>query len=423
MLSSFTALLAAYRKAREGHLGRSPVLRFSFYLERELVLLENEITRRAYRPRKKKEFFVHEPKQRKIYESHFRDRVVHHALCAVLNPRFEKRSLPVSYACRKGFGNLRALDKLRRRLMDMEEAGMAPWILKIDIRKYFDSVPHDHLVRLIARDAPTEISLWLADLIVRSHHSSPGRGLPIGNLTSQIFANLYLNELDHFIVHRRGFKHCFRFMDDIVILHDNQDDLNRLLSEIQHFCQETLSIQVHPQKIFLRPARKGVEFLGFAVTNRKRTVKPSNMARIKRRLHRLDRKLRAGKESLARIERRLKSWRAYARHGQVRYQLDHLAGWSERLSPEMSRTCLAVFSPPSEAPSPESAPTQPDGKTAHSVSYQSPSDHEIVESGCEFFLALRSPRPAMIDDDLPTPPLPLHLPKRRSKKSKSASRP
>lgn len=198
----FPRLHQAYLKAREGHLKRPSVIRFHFYLERELLNLESEIAKRSYRPRRRKEFWVHDPKQRKIFESHFRDRVVHHSICNVLNPKFERRSLPVSYACRKGFGNLKALNKFRKEIQRMEDSGRNPWVLKIDIRKYFDSVPHEKLLRLITRDAKTDEMNWICERVVKSHLDHTGKGLPIGNLISQVFANLYLNELDHFIVHK-----------------------------------------------------------------------------------------------------------------------------------------------------------------------------------------------------------------------------
>lgn len=377
MAFSFPHLYQAYLSACKGHLKRPNVIRFCFYLERELLNLESEIAKRTYRPRKKKEFWVHDPKQRKIYESHFRDRVVHHAICNVLVPKFERRSLPVSYACRKSFGNLKALNKLRREIQRMEDSGKNPWILKVDIKKYFDSVPHERLFHLIARDADTEEMNWICERVVESHHVNPRKGLPIGNLTSQVFANLYLNELDHFLVHKLGFKRCFRFMDDIVILHDNPEDLKELLKKLQHFCRSQLDLEIHPNKIFLRPVHRGIEFLGFHVNSHRRIIKPSNMARIKRRLKRLDGRLKTGKESPQRIRRRLISWMGYAIHGQVKFQLAHLTEWAKtHLSDGMALICQSVFARPSKDQlSLKSKPQQSTEKIAHSVSYQSPLRH------------------------------------------------
>lgn len=342
MISTFTHLYESYKKASQGHHTSRPIQRFSFYLERELVLLQNDLHYRTYKPRAKRPFIVFEPKQRKIFESHFRDRVVHHALCSVVNPRFERRSLPKSYACRKGYGNLIALNNLRKTLNRLEDSGKRPWLLKIDIRKYFDSIPQDKLLSLIQRDTQDSEALWLAEKIISSYESTPGRGLPIGNLTSQIFANLYLNELDHYIVHKQKFKHLFRFMDDLIIVDTDQQRLKVLLGKIQYFCTNELGLEVHPNKIFLCEAQKGVEFLGFHIRQSKRTIKPANMARIKKRLRKLSRLLKNKAQTPEKIRQRIASWRGYALHGQVRFQLEHLISWCA-FDPELQRICQNVF--------------------------------------------------------------------------------
>lgn len=324
----FTHLHHSYRKARKGHRRDRRVMRFDFYLERELVKLSEEIEGKSYRPRPRRGFVVTEPKSRKIYESDFRDRVVHHALCSIIEPRFERRFLPVSYACRKGKGNLAALDRARRSLRSLQEKHGVVYGLKVDVRKYYDSISHETLLTLIGRDVP-ELELYrLADIIVRSHDPKhQGHGLPIGNLTSQVFANLYLHELDFHLVHRLGFKHCFRFMDDILVLHPDRERLQLLIEEINSFLAG-IGLVLHPDKIWLRDMDQGLEMLGYRMTTRKRVVKAANIARIKRRLVRLcglyARNPRT-KEKYVRAS--LESWRGFACHGQTRSQLRHLWSW------------------------------------------------------------------------------------------------
>jgi len=395
----FMHLYNSYEKASKGH-GRSlQVIRFWFYLERELDLIDKDIKLKTYKPRKKKPFIIFEPKQRKIFESHFRDRVVHHALCSILNPVFEKHSLPMSYACRKGYGNLRALNNLRARINSLTEANEEVWLLKIDIRKYFDSIPHDKLINLIKRHTDNSDLLWLSRKIITSHENSPQKGLPIGNLTSQIFANLYLNELDHFIVHKKRFKYLFRFMDDLVIVHPRKETLELLLEEIKIFCSNALELEVHPNKIVLSPAKKGIEFLGFHVTNTKRTIKPTNMARIKIRLRNFSKMLARDQITTGKIEQSLKSWMGYACHGQVRFQLKHLVTWSA-FDPQLQKLCQNVFFRPSKGRPPGPKPKRLALQNAHIVLYQSPLDREICESECEFFRALQLPQQALAHDDL-----------------------
>jgi len=390
MISDFSHLLKSYHLAKIGHTKKGPILRFSFYLERELIQLSHEIDKKSYKPKPKKPFLVFEPKQRKIFESHFRDRVVHHAVCSIINPNFEKRSLPVSYACRKGFGNLKALNKVSRTIRAIEDSGKKPWILKVDIKKYFDNIDQNKLRRLIRRDSTDVNLLRIVDIIIDSYEAQPGRGLPIGNLTSQIFANLYLNEMDYFIVHKKGFKKVFRFMDDILIVHHNSEDLKLLLEEIKKFAVDNLKLEIHPNKIFLRPVAQSFEFLGFRIDINKRSIKPANMARIKNRLRRLSKALKNKKTGPEKMKQRLQSWMGYACHGQVKNQLFHLADWSSTLGCEEFQKILRdVFVPPSVKQLPALTPPQSTAKIVHSVSYQSPLDRELVESKSEFSQALQ----------------------------------
>ena len=366
-----------------------PIQRFSFYKERELVKLSKEIYEKTYRPRPKRPFIVFEPKQRKIFESHFRDRVVHHAICFLLNPYFERRSLPKSYACRKGYGNLKALDQLRKAIQRMNDRGENAWVLKIDIKKYFDSIPHQKMLKLIQRDCTDPLTMWMVQRVIDSYHASPDRGLPIGNLTSQVFANLYLNELDWLVVQHSGFKNLFRFMDDLVILDVSKDRLEDLLKKIQDYCHSELGLTVHPDKIRLVPTQKSFEFLGFKITGTRRTIKPTNVARIKRRLRKLSKALKLKSQSPEKIHQRIQSWWGYACHGQIQRQLRDLTNWLQEFDPDLALICQQVFWPPAKERKLAPAQTQPAEKTAHSVLYQSLLDREIAESECEFFQALR----------------------------------
>lgn len=389
MVGSFLHLNQSVKEAAKGHMTCRPIQRFLFYKERELVNLSKEICEKTYRPRPKKPFIIFEPKQRKIFESHFRDRVVHHAICFLLNPRFERRSLPKSYACRKGYGNLKALNQLRKAIQKINDRGEKVWVLKIDIKKYFDSIPHQKLLKLILRDCDDPLTMWMVQRTIDSYHANPGCGLPIGNLTSQVFANLYLNELDWLVVQQSGFKNLFRFMDDLVILDVNKDRLENLLKKIKDYCHSELGLTVHPDKIRLVPAEKSFEFLGFKITGTRRTIKPTNVARIKKRLRKLSKALKLKSQSPEKIRQRIQSWWGYARHGQIQRQFRDLTNWLQEFDPDLAIICQQVFWPPSKERKLAPARPQPAEKTAHSVLYQSPLDREIAESGCEFFQALR----------------------------------
>ncbi len=357
---TFPNLHQAFLKAREGHRTRPFLRRFEFYLERELTALERELATRSYRPRPRHAFAINEPKHRIIYASHFRDRVVHHLLCAVLEPRFEKRFLPVSYACRPGKGNIKAVEDFRDKAARMEcrRPGRPLYTLKLDVRKYFDSIPHAKLIELVDRDAPEEELRWLMRVVIRSHETSPGKGLPIGNLTSQVFANLYLHELDFHLVHRLGVKEFLRYMDDLVVLGTDAGRLKSLIPRINGFLRSELDLRLHPDKTYLADMSQGVEFLGYHITLRRCVLKRANVARFKRRLRRFSKSqdALADPKSLA---LRIRAWCAFTEHAQSRRQLLEIQQWVDRLGNEsLSRIVRNELSRSLEKRRAAPAPTQ-----------------------------------------------------------------
>jgi len=212
---SFESLLEVAAKAQRGKRFRPAVARFHFTLERELLVLQAELASKTYRPGPYRSFYIYEPKQRLISAAPYRDRVVHHALTGVLEPIFERSFVFDSYACRKGKGTHAAVARCRN------HARRFRYVLKADIRKFFPSVDHDILKHLIAGKIKDPNVLWLMGLIL--DHSNPQepllqwfpeddlftpaerrRGFPIGNQTSQFFANVYLDPLDHFVKDRLG---------------------------------------------------------------------------------------------------------------------------------------------------------------------------------------------------------------------------
>lgn len=257
----FDNLLLAQRRAARGKRCRTSVARFEFHLEHELFELQDELMTGSYRPGEFFTFEVRDPKRRAICAAPFRDRVVHHALCHVLEPHFERRAIFDSYACRLGKGTHAAIARAR------QFARRHPYFLKCDVRKFFASVDHGVLIGLLERlfkERP------LLDLLARiiNHappDSPPGKGLPIGNLTSQHFANLYLGELDHFLKDQIHIKGYLRYMDDFLLFAEDKASLHVWLADLEDLLEERLDLGLKQEATVLSPVSEGIPFLGVRV--------------------------------------------------------------------------------------------------------------------------------------------------------------
>lgn len=288
---TFENLLRAARRAARGKRDRPTVARFEFHLEPELLRLQDELQTGRYRPGAFFTFEVRDPKRRQICAAPYRDRVVHHAVCHILEPCFERRLIFDSYACRPGKGSHAAVARARH------FARRYPYFLKCDVRKYFESVDHGVLNALLARlfkDPP------LHDLLGRiiAHappDAPPGKGLPIGNLTSQHFANLYLGELDHHLKDRLGVGGYLRYMDDLLLFADDKPALHRNLAELRRFLRETLRLELKEAATRLAPATEGIPFLGFRVYPGVLRLNPRTLRRFRRQWRGRERAYRTGR--------------------------------------------------------------------------------------------------------------------------------
>jgi len=230
-IACFKNLLFASKKAFRRKQNKGVVQEFCFDLEYELLGLKQELTQGTYKPRSYRTFEVREPKVRKICSSHFRDRVVHHAICNILEPIFEKRLISDTYACRVG----RGLHVAVKRCQFFTTKNT--YFLKCDIRKFFETIDHGVLKILLRRLIKDKRVLSLLDQVI--DHAVPGyeisKGLPIGNLTSQHFANLYLGELDHFLKDRLRVKSYLRYMDDFFLFSQDKESLHFIWTGSENF--------------------------------------------------------------------------------------------------------------------------------------------------------------------------------------------
>jgi len=343
----FENLYLAYRKARKGKRSRRDVAAFEFNLEFELPQLQEELADETYRPGPYRHFTLYERKPRRISAAPFRDRVVHHALCNVIEPIWEARFIRDSYACRVDKGTHAALDRcthFARRSPALtcpakrSGAGGAggarvPYALQGDIVQFFPSVDHAILYDLLAGRIACRPTLRLIERIIASGtgvHSDnwtmqwfPGddllaavrpRGLPIGNQTSQFWANVYLHELDQFVKQTLRCAAYLRYCDDFVLFADDKPTLHRWRREIADFLV-SLRLQLHPRKSVVYPAVNGIPFLGFQVFPDHRRLRRDNGVYFERRLKRLLQRYAAGRMTRDQLDASVRGWIAHAEHG------------------------------------------------------------------------------------------------------------
>lgn len=326
-VTEFKNLCQAYRDARKGKRYDSEILPFEFYAEENLLKLKRELENRTYCHGGYREFIVNDSKKRKIKAAPFRDRVVHHALCNIIEPVFEPTFIFDSYACRKEKGTQRALKRLKMFLRSMMvREGEAPEIycLQCDISKYFDSINHDVLFEMIKGRIGDQKVLWLVKEILDSNNRDTGKGIPIGNLTSQLFANVYLNELDQFTKRTLKRRYYIRYMDDFLNFSTDKRELWQIKDKIADFLKNKLDLNLHPKKANVFPVAKGIEFLGYKVFGDYRVLKQNTVKRIVKRIKRYKKEVRNGTMEKEKLALSVQSWRAYAEFAKSWYTINRI---------------------------------------------------------------------------------------------------
>jgi RNA-directed DNA polymerase len=321
---SFENLLLAYRKARRGKSRKPDVARFELNLEKELLRLQRELRTGDYRPGTYRLFLVYERKPRVIAAASFRDRVVHHAVMNCVEPALDRSFIHDSYACRRGKGVHAAVDRYQR------WSRRNAYALKMDVATYFPSIDHQILKEKLRHRIKDRGTLDLLDRIIDTSPVTeaptalfPGddlltvlerpRGIPIGNLTSQIFANLYLDDLDHRIKEALGVRAYLRYVDDMVALDNDKVRLDELRAMVRERLEEERLI-LHPRKAHVSPTRDGLDLLGYLVFPNHRRLRNDNGHRFNRRLRRLARSYSRGLVDLDTIKASVQSWIGHARH-------------------------------------------------------------------------------------------------------------
>ncbi|MBI1968980.1 hypothetical protein HYS49_03645 [Candidatus Woesearchaeota archaeon] len=338
-LCSYENLFFAYKKARKGKTQKEYVIEFEKKLKDNILQLRSELLLHAYRPRPLKTFIIRDPKTRKISKSAFRDRVVHHALCTVIAPLFEKDFIYDSFANRKGKGTLKAIERFesfRQRVSKNNTRRV--FALKADIKKYFENVNHSLLLEVVKRKVSDKKVLWLIKIILANHKTDePGKGMPLGNLTSQFFANVYLNELDQYVKHKLKAKFYLRYVDDFVILHESPSVLQEYLKEIGLFLCKSLALELHPEKSRIISLPRGVDFLGLRLFPHHKLLKSKNLRTFRKKFTLLSAEFEKKFLNYEQIYDFLEGWIAYAKKADTHnLRKNFLLRFNEKFSGEIS---------------------------------------------------------------------------------------
>ena len=313
-------LVLAYKKARKGKTKRSYVIKFEENLRENLLELQKELINHTYHLGPLKTFILRDPKTRKISKSEFRDRIAHHALVNIIEPIFDKTFIYDSCANRKGKGNIFAIRRFQKFIRKVTRNGKVKgwfnnnqvkgYCLKADIKHYFQEIDLDILLQIIRRKISDEQVILLIDKILNNISDIPIRkGMPLGNLTSQFFANIYLNELDKFVKHKLKARYYLRYVDDFVILHSSRSQLKSWENTINNFLNKKLKIELHSDKSRIISLSKGIDFVGFRNFYYFKLLRKRNINNMKLLIERF-------KEEIITKEKLLESfqgWNAYAK--------------------------------------------------------------------------------------------------------------
>lgn len=314
---AFDNLHSAALRCLKGKRSAPAALRYMQRLEENLHNTHNHLLHGSYQPGGYEEFYVFEPKQRLISAPRFSDRVVHRAIVDVLEPVIDPRFIFDSYACRKGKGVHAGADRVQHWMRAVKRNHGQLYCLKADISKYFASIDHARLKAILRKHVSCDRTLALLDLIIDSSPGAPGVGIPLGNLTSQLFANLYLNELDRHVKHDLGVTHYIRYMDDFVIVHQDKQQLHHWRSRIEAFLWNSLRLSTNRKtQVFQICASRGraLDFLGYRIYPTHRLLRKNSVQRIRYKLRKMRSGIIAGRCRPADYWPTIQSWLAHAEH-------------------------------------------------------------------------------------------------------------
>jgi retron-type reverse transcriptase len=262
---SFENLYAAWDEFLRSKRGKKDVQEFGLNLIDNLASLLEDLASFSYKHGSYDAFKISDPKPRDIHKAKVRDRVLHHAIYRQLYPFFNNTFIADSFSCQLNKGVHKAINRFKTFGLKVSRNNTRTvWVLKCDIEKFFASIDHGVLMEMLSAHIPEKNVLLLMKEVIESFNSGvPGKGLPLGNLTSQLFCNIYMNEFDQYAKHRLKAKYYIRYADDFVFFSNNKDELLGIIPQIALFLEERLKLHLHPNKVFIKTLASGVDFLGW----------------------------------------------------------------------------------------------------------------------------------------------------------------
>lgn len=279
-------LCEAWCEFVRGKKSKKDVAEFSLNLSQNIFTLHEELKNRTYRHGTYEAFNISDPKPRNIHKATVRDRLLHHAIYKILYPHFDRKFIYDSYSCRNMKGTHRAGKRFIHfaRKVSVNHKHTC-WVLKCDIRKFFASVDQTILVKILKRHVSDEDVIWLVERVLESFSSGEkGVGLPLGNLTSQLLVNIYMNEFDQFVKHKLKVKYYIRYADDFIVMSTDRTWLLKTLSQFHDFLSIKLKLSLHPKKVFIKTFASGVDFLGWIYFSDHRVIRTTTKRRMFKRL-------------------------------------------------------------------------------------------------------------------------------------------
>lgn len=305
----------SYKRTQSGNRKyRKEAIYFAMSKERKLRCLQKELEDRTYRPGSYIEFYVFEPKKRLVHAPHIRDKIVQFSIHTVLQGIYRSVFIKDSYACLEEKGAHEAVHRIQHYMRLAQWKYEEPYIVKIDVRKFFYSINRDILKTIYRKKIPESEQdfLRILDMIVDSSPEGE-RGLPLGNVTSQDFANIYLNEVDQFCKRYLGLKWYVRYMDDICIIVKDRETARDVLAKIRTYVKDHLDLELN-EKTHIYPLAQGINTLGFRIHTTHLEVRNSSKAAMKRRIKKIDEKVQSGRLTKKQAQQSVNAWLGHARH-------------------------------------------------------------------------------------------------------------